>query len=202
MKLKQYPLRKIPLTPREKRRKLLSIGIPLCVLVLLLGFLGASGHLKALLVHPDHSTAQNEEQQTAVIAETGVRLFTSIPLEGEYSSWLEAICAISTEQHAKLVRGVLGPLAWQNVQDSQVGVVNLSTRALRRLYASEPATSGNQFWLVEYTLASSSGENTYSSVVSVVQEEGQWKFNGFSLIPVEKAEAVSFPPTSSPQAEV
>jgi len=202
MKAKQYPLRRIPLTPREKRRKALYIGIPLSVLVILLGLLGASGRLQALLMHPDHSADQNDEQQAAVVAETGVRLFTSIPIEGEYSSWLEAVCSISTERHANLVQGVLGPLAWQNVQDSQVGIVNLSTRALQRMYADAPASSGSQFWLVEYTLASSSGEYSYSSVVSVVQEEGQWKFNGFTLISLEKAEAFTFPRTSSPQAEV
>jgi len=187
MSQKQYNVHKIPLTPREKRTKGIRIGIPSVLIAFLLGYLVLSGVIPKFIAQLASRSQNNSDEQAALVAETAVKLFTSIPLDGEYSLWLESVCVVSTTQHCALVREVLGPRIWQEVQDSQSGMINLSVNALQRVYPGSTPDPETQFWRMSYLLLTATGESTHEAVVSVVRDGKSWSFNGFSFLPEDPA---------------
>ena len=191
MRQKQYNVHKIPLTPREKRKWGIRIGIPCVLLAFLLGYLVFSGAFPKFMGHLTSRSQNNSDEQAALVAETAVRIFTSIPLNGEYSLWLASVCAVSTQQHCNLVREVLGPRIWQEVQDSQSGMINLSVHALQRVYPGSTPDLESQFWRVSYVLLTATGESTHEAVVSVVRDGESWSFNGFSFLPEDPVSSIS-----------
>jgi len=190
MKLYRAPISGIPFTPREKRRKTLKTILLAGIFVAVFGGLALTGVFSRIFSKPAASTGEISSQPAALIAETGVRVFTSISPENGYESWELNLCSLSTERFCSLVKSGLGDQVWDSALVSDAGIVNLSAHAIRRVYPNPGDEETQQFWQVRYELVSTQGEQTYSAVVSVVRETGKWKFNGFSLLPEPTPEGV------------
>ena len=180
----------IPLTPREKRKKAFKICFLIVLISAGLGTLVFSGILSSLLPVSEAQTGNQTRQPTALIAETGVKIFTSIDPDNGYEDWQLNICSLSTQRFCSLVKAGFGKQVWDSTLASNAGIVNLSTRAISRVFSNPEDADIQQFWRVRYELVSAQGEQAYSAVVSVVQEDGKWKFNGFSLLPEPTPEPV------------
>jgi hypothetical protein len=183
MKHPQSFISKIPMTPKEKRRKAFKLSLLAAVVITLIWILAFSGIFSRLFPVQTVQPGQAASREAALIAEAGVKVFTSLSLERGYEDWQLNLCGLSSERFCTLVRSGLGKGIWDKVQASNAGVVNLSTRALGRVYQDPATDDTRQFWRVRYELVSADGERPYIAVVSVVQEEGSWKFNGFSFLP-------------------
>jgi len=183
MKRPQSSIFQIPLTPSEKRRKALKLSLLAGTVITLIGMLAFSGIVSNLFATRAVNPAETANREAALIAETGVKVFTSLSLERGYEDWQLHLCGLSSERFCTLVKSGLGRRIWEKVQASNASMVNLSTRAIGRVYQVPAVADTHQFWRVRYEMVSADGEGTYTAVVSVVQEEGQWKFNGFSFLP-------------------
>lgn len=181
MKPHRSRLSAIPLTPREKHRKALSLLLMIVITIAVTAVLAFSGVFARLISRPPADSEQTGSQQAALIAEAGVSIFTSISPERGYEDWQLSLCSISTERFCTLIRSGFGNQVWEKVLGSNAGIVNLSTHAIARINPTEP--DDHQLWRVRYELLSAAGEKVYSTAVAVVQGEGSWKFNGFAFLP-------------------
>lgn len=183
MKHPQSFISKIPLTPSEKRRKAFKLSLLAAAVITLVGMLAFSSIFSRLFPTRAVPPGETANREAALIAETGVKVFTSLSLERNYEDWQLEACSLSSERFCTLIRSGLGKRIWEKVQASNASVVNLSTRAIGRVFQDAAADDTHQFWRVRYELVSADGEGTFTTLVSVIQEEGQWKFNGFSFLP-------------------
>jgi hypothetical protein len=183
MKHPQSFISKIPMTPKEKRRKAVKLSLLVIAAITLIGMLAFSGTFSKLFPAQAVQPRQAASCEAALIAEAGVKEFTSLSLERGYEDWQLNLCSLSSERFCTLVKSGFGKKIWDKVQASNAGVVNLSTRAIGMVYENPATDDTHQFWRVRYELVSADGERAYTAVVSVVQEEGRWKFNGFSFLP-------------------
>ena len=190
---------KVPLTNNEKKQRLVRIIILAVVILAAILALVLTGATRKAYYFVS-GTPVDRNSTPAHAAEEGITILNTVTYGGDYDSWKESVCQVSTEDVCSLVKGDYGNLAIQTVENAKTDISVGNVKAIAMVDQSTNAEKPQQVWVVQYTLTSAGKTQEKISYVIVAQENGVWKFGFYVPLPqgtLEKLYGTKLTPTAT-----
>jgi hypothetical protein len=170
-----------PKTLKEKKAtttRIIALGI-LTVLIIIFLFSGFGKKAYNAVFATPTSIPDPKVQ----VLEAGVTAMFTLEYNGDYDSWLEKNCSLSTEFNCLYFTKEFGPGMWAAANEAQTNSTVSNVHTIMMLEANPDPKEPAEMWAVAYTYDNWNGTNETFDYFLIAQEDGVWKFDGAVLLP-------------------
>lgn len=170
-----------PKTLKEKKAtttRFIALGV-LTVLIIIFLFSGFGKKAHNAVFATPTSIPDPKVQ----VLEAGVTAMFTLEYNGDYDSWLEKNCSLSTEFNCSYFTKEFGPKMWAAANDALTNSTVSNVHAIMMLEANPDSEKPAELWAVAYTYDNWNGTNETFDYFLIAQEDGVWKFDGAVLLP-------------------
>ena len=175
----------IPLNQRERKQRMIKVGITAGLVVVGVVVLLSTGLLRKGY-EAVFSTPEPTADPRSAAVEAGVSAYFNFEYNGDYDAWLKNICSVSTNITCMGMEATYGPAMRDAATESQQSSTVANVRAIKMVDENQSETTGiQQIWAVQYSYNNWNGaEDTYDYVM-ITEVDGVWKFDNFMMLPQE-----------------
>jgi len=170
-----------PKTLKEKKAtttRLIALGI-LTVLIIIFLFSGFGKKAYNAVFATPTSIPDPKVQ----VLEAGVTAMFTLEYNGDYDSWLEKNCSLSTEFNCLYFTKEFGPGMWAAANEAQTNSTVSNVHTIMMLEANPDPKEPAEMWAVAYTYDNWNGTKETFDYFLIAQENGVWKFDGAVQLP-------------------